>query len=458
MKGRIRRVHFVGIGGIGMSGIAELLFNQGFTVSGCDLAASANTERLAALGVPVAIGHDPAHVADADLVVVTSAAGRDHPEVAAARARGIPVIPRAEMLAELMRMKRGIAVAGSHGKTTITSMIAHAMEAAGLDPTYVIGGRLLASGRNARLGASDWLVAEADESDGSFLRLAPQIAVVANIDREHMDHYGSMERLVAAFREFALRTPFYGRVILHHEHPNLARLRENLPRPVWTYGQSPQAHFSLLARAPAPHGQTVEVAREGKRLGALRLRLFGAHNAENALAALAALLEAGLSFDEARRGIEDFAGIERRFQAAPLGGGVLVDDYAHHPREIEAVLATARECFPGKRLVVVFQPHRYSRTRDLWDAFPGAFGLADEVHLLPIHPAGEAPEPGVDHARLAEAMRARGHADVGILPDLDAACGLARERAQAGAVVVMAGAGSIGRAAARLREEAACTG
>ncbi len=458
MKERIRRVHFVGIGGIGMSGIAELLFNQGFAVTGCDLSENRNTERLAALGVPIAIGHDPAHVQDADLVVITSAVGRDHPEAVAARAAGIPVIPRAEMLAELMRMKRGIAVAGSHGKTTITSMIAHAMEAAGLDPTYVIGGRLMATGRNARLGASDWLVAEADESDGSFLRLSPQIAVIANIDREHMNHYGSMDALVAAFRDFALRTPFYGRVILHHEHPNLARIREDLPRPVWTYGKSPQADFALVARRPAPTGQTITVAYAGKKLGELRLQLFGAHNAENALAALAALLEAGLSFAEARKGIESFAGIERRFQLARIQGGVLIDDYAHHPREIEAVLAAARECFADARLVAIFQPHRYSRTQDLWDAFLGAFDLADEVHVLPIYAASEAPIAGVDHERLATAMRARGHRGAGALPDLDAACALASAKLQTGAVVLMLGAGSIGRAAARLREEAACAG
>ncbi len=455
MKRRVGLIHLIGIGGIGMSGIAELLHNQGFRVQGSDAAESANVQRLRALGIPVHIGHRAGYLGEADVVVRSSAIGADNPEVQAALARGVPVIPRAEMLAELMRMKQGIAIAGSHGKTTMTSLIAHGMEAAGLDPTYIIGGRLIASGDNARLGASDWLVAEADESDGSFLRLSPVIAVVGNIDPEHLDHYGDFDALLDAFRRFVNQVPFYGRAVLHHEHPHVAALRESLHKPVTTYGRSPQADFRLRESRPTAEGQIFRVESKAQGdLGEFRLRLPGAHNAENAMAAIAVLLDLGIGIDTIREGLAGFAGIQRRFQRTRIGRGTLVDDYAHHPREIEATLAAARACWPDARIRVIFQPHRYSRTRDLFDEFLGAFDDANEVAILPIHAAGEPPVPGIDHVRLAAAMRARGHRAAHALESMEEA----REQAQAGLaqgdVVILMGAGSIGALAARMREEA----
>jgi len=452
---RPRRVHFVGIGGIGMSGIAELLHHQGFAVTGSDLAENANVRRLRSLGIPIFIGHRAEQVGKAEIVVVTSAAKEDNPEIVEARRRGIPVLPRAQMLAELMRMKQGIAIAGSHGKTTITSMIAQAMDRLGFDPTYVIGGRLIASGQNARLGESDWLVAEADESDGSFLRLSPRIAVVANIDPEHLDHYGSFEALVDAFAEFALRTPFDGLVVLHHEHPHLGRVRERIARPIVSYGTSPQADLRWCDRRVQGFSQRLQIERRGKRLGELIVPVPGAHNADNALAALAVLLALDVGFADAAAAIGAFSGIERRMQRTEIGAGLLIDDYAHHPREIEAVLATIRECVPERRLRVLFQPHRYTRTRDLFDEFAGAFDLADTVALLPIYPAQEAPIPGISHERLAAAIAMRGHRDVRTLPDLDAGADWAAEGLRRGEVVLVAGAGSIAQVAARLRKELA---
>ncbi|MDX8401469.1 MAG: UDP-N-acetylmuramate--L-alanine ligase [Mariprofundaceae bacterium] len=455
MKRRIGLIHLIGIGGIGMSGIAELLHNQGFQVQGSDAQENANVRRLRALGIPVMIGHRPEHVDRADVVVRSSAIGMDNPEVQAALARGVPVIPRAEMLAELMRMKQGIAIAGSHGKTTMTSLIAHGMEVAGLDPTYIIGGRLIASGDNARLGASDWLVAEADESDGSFLRLSPMIAVVGNIDPEHLDHYGDFEALLDAFRRFVDQVPFYGRVVLHQEHPNVRALRESLHRPVTTYGRSPQADFRLRNVTPTNEGQRFDViAKAQGDLGEFRLRLPGIHNAENATAAIAVLLELDIDIETIREGLAGFAGIQRRFQRSAIAAGTLVDDYAHHPREIEATLAAARACWPEARISVIFQPHRYTRTRDLFEDFLGAFDAADEVFVLPVFAAGEPPIEGIDHERLAQAMLARGHRAASTLADLDEARDTAMQRLEEGGIVILMGAGSIGGLAARMREEA----
>ncbi|RME85839.1 MAG: UDP-N-acetylmuramate--L-alanine ligase [Zetaproteobacteria bacterium] len=454
MKGRVRTVHFVGIGGIGMSGIAEVLHNLGFRVQGSDLSENANVQRLRSLGVPVWIGHAPEHVQGADVVVYTSAASDDNPELEAARAAGIPVIPRAEMLAELMRMRHGIAVAGSHGKTTVTSMIAHAMEAEGLDPTYVIGGRLIATGQNARLGASEWIVVEADESDGSFLKLSPTIAVITNIDPEHLDTYGSLDALVDAFVQFANAVPFYGRVILHHTHPQVVRVRARTHRPVWSYGASPQADVALRTRTPQGLRQTLSVAFQGRPAGTLALSVPGMHNAENALAALAVLLELGLSFTEAARALAGFPGIHRRLQHAQIGSGMLVDDYAHHPREIEAVLATLREAFGTRPITVVFQPHRYTRTKLLFSAFITAFDLADRVVVAPIYPASEKPIPGITHEALVEAMHQQGRRHAVAVPDLDAAQAEAERALARGEVVLVAGAGSIAKVAARIREGA----
>ena len=453
MKTRVQNIHLIGIGGIGMSGIAELLHNQGFSVQGSDVSASHTVIRLRSLNIPVHVGHAAENLGDAQVVVVSSAIDKTNPEIAAAHQRGIPVIPRAEMLAELMRMKQGVAVAGSHGKTTMTSLIAHGMEVAALDPTYIIGGRLIATGSNARLGASPWLIAEADESDGSFLRLSPTIAVVSNIDPEHLDHYGDFETLLEAFSTFVNLVPFYGRVVLHHEHPHVAALREHLHKPVTTYGSSPQADLHLLSSKANAEGQSfVAASRELGELGEFQLPLPGRHNAENALAAMAVLLDMDIDIEMIRKAMASFEGIQRRFQRTCIGDGVLVDDYAHHPKEVIATLEAARDCWPDRHITVIFQPHRYSRTRDLMDEFMGAFDVANEVALLPIYAASEQEIEGVNSGRLLEGMVARGHRGVSLLNDLEDARDFARTSMKNGGVVLLMGAGSIGLLAQQIRE------
>ena len=455
MKARVQRIHLIGIGGIGMSGIAELLHNQGFSVQGSDMAESPNVVRLRSLGIHVMVGHAAQNLGDAQVVVVSSAIDHNNPEIAEAQQLGVPVIPRADMLAELMRMKQGIAVAGSHGKTTMTSLIAHGMEAAGLDPTYVIGGRLTACGSNARLGASPWLVAEADESDGSFLRLSPTIAVVSNIDPEHLDHYGNFETLMEAFHTFVDLVPFYGRVVLHHEHPNVAALRERLHKPITTYGSSPQADLHLLDIQANAEGQTFTAAsRELGDLGAFQLPMPGRHNAENALAAMAVLLDLNIDIEIIRQALASFEGIQRRFQRMKIGTGVLVDDYGHHPKEVMATLAAARQCWPERHISVIFQPHRYSRTHDLMADFMGAFDAANAVALLPVYAAGETEIDGANSEQMAEGMRARGHRNVSLLENLESACDLAASELADGHIIVLMGAGSIGALAQQMREAA----
>ncbi|MDQ6981487.1 MAG: UDP-N-acetylmuramate--L-alanine ligase [Mariprofundus sp.] len=453
MKTRVQRIHLIGIGGIGMSGIAEVLHNQGFKVQGSDRAESPNVARLRSLGVDVMVGHATENLGAAQVVVVSSAIEHSNPEIIEAQRNGVPVIPRADMLAELMRMKQGIAVAGSHGKTTMTSLISHGMETAGLDPTYVIGGRLTACGSNARLGASPWLVAEADESDGSFLRLSPTIAVVSNIDPEHLDYYGDFETLMEAFHTFVDLVPFYGRVILHHEHPNVAALRERLHKPVTTYGSSPQADLHLLQSTADADGQVFTAAsRKAGELGAFRLPMPGRHNAENALAAIAVLLDIDIDIETIREAMASFEGIQRRFQRTRIGTGILVDDYGHHPKEVMATLAAARQCWPERHISVVFQPHRYSRTRDLMQDFMGAFDVANAVALLPVYAAGEAAIEGANSAQMAEGMTARGHRGVSLLADLDAARTHAEAALANGDIVLLMGAGSIGALAQQMRE------
>ncbi|MDQ6958181.1 MAG: UDP-N-acetylmuramate--L-alanine ligase [Mariprofundaceae bacterium] len=453
MKRWVQHIHFTGIGGIGMSGIAELLHNQGFSVQGSDTAESANVERLRSLGIHVFIGHRAGQLGQAEVLVVSSAITNGNPELAEAHEYGIPVIPRAEMLAELMRMKQGIAVAGSHGKTTITSLIAHGMETAGLDPTYVIGGCLMASGGNARLGDSPWLVVEADESDGSFLRLTPTIAVVSNIDPEHLDHYGDFEHLMDAFRQFVASVPFYGRAVLHHEHPNVALLRDALHKPVITYGRSPQADIHLLDVRPERMGQHLSISlANGDTFGEFFLPMPGIHNAENALAAIAVLRELDVDAETIRQALHSFEGIQRRFQCTRLGRGILVDDYAHHPCEIMATLATARTCWPDKPLLVLFQPHRYSRSRALMDEFLGAFDEAAEVVLLPIYAASEKPIEGISSETMAVGMKKRGHRNARCCAGLDEARDIASASLAAGRTVMLLGAGSIGSLAMELRQ------
>ena len=443
----IERVHFVGIGGSGMSGIAELLHNQGYTVTGSDVSEGPALARLRTLGVPVAIGHDAAQAADAHVVVVSSAIRSGNPEVAEAERRGIPVIPRAEMLAELMRLKHGIAVAGTHGKTTTTSLIAHVLERAGLDPTAVIGGRVTFGGAErsgAKLGAGPLLVAEADESDGSFLRLAPVIAVVTNVEPEHLDHYGSMQALEDAFATFANRVPFWGLAVLCLDHPGVQALLPRLSRRVVTYGFSAQAELVAQEPEAAHWGMRFRVRRRGEPLGSVELPLHGRHNVQNALAALAVALELSVPFPEAAAALASFGGVERRFETKGSVGAIrVVDDYGHHPSEIVATLAAARAIHSG-RIVVVFQPHRYTRTRDLFDDFAAAFHDADRLVLTEIYGAGEPKIPGVEAEALAEAIAARGHRGVRFVRDLERVPAELVPELRDGDLVLTLGAGSVG--------------
>jgi UDP-N-acetylmuramate--alanine ligase len=450
---RIQRIHFVGAGGIGMCGIAELLASQGYRITGSDVKESANTERLRSLGIAVAIGHDAANVGDADVVVYSSAVRADNPELRRAEAAKIPVIGRAEMLAELMRLKDGIAVAGSHGKTTTTSLVAHVLDAAGLDPTAVVGGRVLAAGRDpstTRRGAGSLLVAEADESDGSFLRLAPVIAVVTNIDPEHLDYHGSYEALQDAFAAFCNRVPFWGAAVLCVDHPGVQAILPRINRRAIRYGTSALADWIATDIGRDERGLGFSVRHEGRDLGRVQLRLAGHHNALNALAALAVAHEVEVSFRVAADALESFLGIERRFEDKGTAGGVrVIDDYGHHPAEIEATLAAAREIHSG-RIVVAFQPHRYTRTRDLWHEFTRSFNQADVLVLTEIYAASEEKLPGVEASLLAAAIRDHGHRAVFFEPDLDAALARLVREVRAGDLVVTLGAGSISTLGARL--------
>ena len=460
MLGKTRRVHFIGIGGVGMSGIAELLANLGYLVSGSDEKRSPTTDRLASLGVRVEVGHDAAYVGEADVVVVSSAVRPTNPEVREAARRQIPVIPRAEMLAELMRLRYAIAVAGAHGKTTTTSMIAVALERAGLDPTVVIGGRLSAFGSNARLGKGELMVAEADESDRSFLKLFPTIAVITNIDHEHLENYGGFEDLQQAFVDFANRVPFYGAVVACADDGNLAAVLPRMTRRVTTYGlEAAHADLSAIDIVLGPFTVVATVTRRARRAGAdaaaavtlgkLALQVPGRHNLQNALAAVAVGLELGLPFERVAAGLHEFRGAERRFEVHGEAGGVLVvDDYGHHPTEIAAVLAAARQL--NRRIVVAFQPHRFSRTFALMKAFGPALAGADHIVLTDIYSAGEDPIPGVTIDALAAAIRRDVRAEVDVVPRLDDLVAAIVRVARAGDVVITLGAGSIGGVADRL--------
>ncbi len=453
MLGGTKRIHFVGIGGVGMSGIAELLANLGYVVSGSDEKRSPVTDRLAALGVQVAIGHAAANVGDADVVVVSSAVRATNLEVAEAARRRIPVIPRGEMLSELMRLREGIAVAGSHGKTTTTSMIAFALERAGLDPTAVIGGRLSAFGSNARLGRGALLVAEADESDRSFLKLRPTMAVMTNIDHEHLESYRGYDDLLEAFTDFANSVPFYGAVVACADDPGVAAILPRITRRVTTYGLKPGADVSAVDVVVEGFGShaTVERRTGGAReaLGRLALRVPGRHNLQNAVGAVAVGLELGVEFDRLADGLADFRGAERRFDVRGEPGGVLVvDDYGHHPTEIEAVLDAARAL--RRRIVVVFQPHRYTRTRALMASFGPAFASADHIVLTDIYPAGEDPMPGVTLDALADSVRRAVDVPVDVAPSVGQAVDAALRACRPGDVVITLGAGSIAGAADRI--------
>jgi UDP-N-acetylmuramate--alanine ligase len=468
--GKTRRVHFVGIGGIGMSGIAELLANLGYAVSGSDAKRSPVTDRLESLGVTVTAGHAAANVSNADVVVYSSAVRPDNPEVVDARARRIPVIPRAEMLAELMRLRFGIAVAGAHGKTSTTSMIALVLEQAGLDPTAVIGGRLSAFGSNARLGRGEYMVAEADESDRSFLKLSPSIAVITNIDHEHMDAYGSFADLQQAFIDFANKVPFYGAVVACADDAELCAVMPKFQRRVITYGvNSPKGgHHTVAAASSHPiifakdvqfegFGSTCTIERHERRggagtslLGTLTLTVPGRHSVQNALAAVAVGLELDVPFARIAAALAGFRGAERRFEHRGVVNGItVIDDYGHHPTEIAAVLAAARAANPP-RIVVAFQPHRYTRTRDLMAEFGTALAAADEVVLTDIYAASEDPIPGVTIETLAAAVNKVRSTPVHVVPKLADMAGRVADLARPGDLVITLGAGSIGGLATAL--------
>ena len=469
MLGSTRRIHFVGIGGIGMSGIAELLANLGFEVSGSDLKRSAPSARLAEkFGVTVHEGHRPENIGDAQVVVFSSAVRPSNPEIVEATRRGIPVIPRAEMLAELMRLRFSIAVAGSHGKTTTTSMIAVVLERAGVDPTAVIGGRLSAFGSNARLGCGEYLVAEADESDRSFLMLLPTIAVVTNIDREHMESYGSFADLQQTFADFANKVPFYGSVIACADDEGLAAILPRLNRPLVTYGLEGRERRQGLEGQERRKGVHIEasdveigafggrcVVHRGdrdsrERLGELRLAIPGRHNLQNALAAVAVADRLGIDFVKVASALADFHGAERRFERHGEADGVLVvDDYGHHPTEIAAVLAAARATL-GRRLIVAFQPHRYTRTQQLMDAFGPALHDADEIVLTDIYAASEEAIVGVTVDALADAVRTGSGRTVHVARQLDDVIPALLKIARPGDAVLTLGAGSIGSLPAQL--------
>ncbi len=459
--GRVRRIHFVGIGGVGMGGIAEVTLNLGYTVTGSDMQENAVTRRLTELGAQISLGHGPEQVAGSDVVVISSAVKADNPEVLAAKAARIPVIPRAEMLAELMRFRYGIAVAGTHGKTTTTSLIASVLAEGGLDPTFVIGGRLNSAGTHARLGASRYLVAEADESDASFLHLQPVMAVVTNIDADHMETYGGdFERLKATFREFLHHLPFYGLAVMCSDDPVVRDLLPAIAKPVLRYGTEESADLRAIDITQSGSRTHFTVVRREPRVGesdelAVTLNLPGKHNVLNALAAIAIAREMGVEDAAIQRALAEFQGIGRRFQrygelATPAGRVLLVDDYGHHPREIAATLQAMRAGWPQRRLVVAFQPHRYTRTRDLFEDFAQVLSEVDVLVLLDVYPAGEAPIAGADGRSLARAIRLRGQVEpvfVSAVAELPATlAGVLHE----GDVLLTLGAGSIGAAGAEL--------
>jgi UDP-N-acetylmuramate--alanine ligase len=462
MKHAIRHIHFVGIGGAGMSGIAEVLLNLGYTISGSDLSDSAALKRLQSLGIQTHVGHDAKNIAGADAVVTSTAVHADNPEVVAAHAKLIPVVPRAVMLAELMRLKTGVAIAGTHGKTTTTSLVASVLAEAGMDPTFVIGGKLNSAGANAKLGSGDYIVVEADESDASFLNLLPVMAVVTNIDADHMDTYGhDFNKLKGAFIEFLHRMPFYGAAILCTDDAAVRSILPEVSRPITSYGFNEEAQVRAV-NVRADNGRmcfTVQ-RRNGVTLPDLdiTLNLAGEHNVLNALAAIAIAVELNVPDEALQKALAEFKGVGRRFQrhgevAAKTGGEfTLIEDYGHHPVEVAATLAAARGAFPGRRLVLAFQPHRYTRTRDCFEDFVEVMGRADVLWLSEIYAAGETPIAAADGRALSRAMRVAGHEALVFVDDIQKMAQVIADNAQAGDVVMCMGAGSIGQVPAKVLE------
>lgn len=460
MYKKYRHIHFVGIGGVGMSGIAEVLVNLGYNVSGSDIRESETTARLTALGIRVFIGHAAPNVDDAHVVVISTAVKKDNPEVVSARERQIPVIPRAEMLAELMRMNYGIAIAGAHGKTTTTSMVATLLASAGMDPTVVIGGRLDCFGSGAKLGQGEFMVAEADESDGSFLKLSPTIAVVTNIDAEHLDYYtGGLPQIKDAFLTFVNKVPFYGVAVMCLDEENVQSLLPKLEKRYTTYGLTAQADTYARDVVFAGMGSSFEVLHRGASLGRFELNVPGMHSVYNALATVAVGLDLEIEPETIKAALKGFGGLHRRFQVkGDVGGVVVVDDYGHHPTEIKAALAAAKGGW-DKRTLVVFQPHRYTRTRDIMKEFFTAFNQADRLVVMDIYAAGEAPIEGVSSAALVEGIKSHGHKDATLVPDIKLVADWIVENARPGDMVITLGAGDVWKAGeaalARLRENAA---
>ena len=459
MKHKVKNIHFVGIGGSGMSGIAEVLVNLGFGVSGSDLADNATTRRLAGLGVRVMTGHATEHVGSADAVVISTAVASDNPEVQAARERHVPIVPRAQMLAELMRLKQGIAIAGTHGKTTTTSLVASIMAEGGMDPTFVIGGRLNAAGANARLGSGDFIVAEADESDASFLFLSPVISIVTNIDADHMETYGhDFGRLKQAFVDFLQRLPFYGVAVLCADDANVREIMPQISKQIVTYGLDPSANVraeNVVAADGQMRFDCVRVNGSVSRFPVV-LNLPGMHNVLNALAAIAVAAEVGVPDPVIAKALSEFRGVGRRFQRygeVPLASGgsfTLVDDYGHHPVEMRATIAAARGAFPGRRLMLAFQPHRYSRTRDCFEDFIGVLNGVDVLALAEVYAAGEAPIVAADGRALARALRVAGKVEPVFVEDIADMPQAILDIARDGDVVITMGAGSIGAVPGKL--------
>jgi UDP-N-acetylmuramate--alanine ligase len=454
----VQHIHFVGIGGAGMSGIAAVLLDQGYQVSGSDIADSATVQRLTGQGARVSIGHSEKQIESADVVVVSTAIADDNPELVAARTAGIPVVPRAEMLGELMRFRQGIAVAGTHGKTTTTSLIASILAEAGLDPTFIVGGLVNSVQGNARLGSGDFLVAEADESDASFLRLHPSVAVITNIDADHMDTYGgNFNRLIEVFHDFLNNLPFYGLAVLCNDDPVVRKLCGQLQKPTITYGLQEGADYGASnVRQIGPRMRFNAHRPQGKPIQ-IDLALPGIHNVQNALAAVAICDKLGVAPDHAAKGLSSFQGIGRRFEILGYlpcqdSSVILVDDYAHHPREISATLDAARACWPDRELLVVFQPHRYSRTRDLFDDFVEQLSSETRLLVCEVYPAGEKPIEGADGLSLCHAIRSRGRADPVFVKNVFDLPELLPSLLRPDDVVLTLGAGDIGRVAKELRE------
>ena len=459
MYGKIERIHFIGIGGIGMSGIAEVLLNLGYKVSGSDLRGSDITQRLAGLGGEIFIGHAGENVARADVVVTSSAVHEDNPEVVEAHLRLIPVIPRAEMLAELMRMKYGIAVAGTHGKTTTTSMVATLLAKGGIDPTIVIGGRLNSIGTNARLGQGEFLVAEADESDGSFLMLSPTIAVVTNIDADHLDFYSGIEEIKDTFVQFINKIPFYGLAVLCLDNGNVAEILPRVKKRFTSYGLSAQADFRATDVRLSGFSTSFVAHHKGERLGEITFSMPGAHNVLNALASIAVAMELNIPFETIREGFAAFGGVGRRFHLkGEVNGIMVVDDYGHHPTEVRATLGAAKSGWGDRRLVVVFQPHRYTRTKELFEDFVTAFHDADVLILTDIYPAGEAPIEGVNSEALATRVRRHGQRDVTWISDRDELCDHLERVLQSGDILLTLGAGNVWQLGETMLERLAAAG